>query len=53
MLAATILRSHPGATILHNLICSRAVPEVIREAGGVPVRTKVGHSFIKEVMAES
>jgi phosphomannomutase len=53
MLASTILRSHPGATILHNLICSRAVPEVVREHGGVPVRTKVGHSFIKQVMAET
>jgi len=53
MLAATILRSHPGATILHNLICSKAVPEVIREHGGVPIRTKVGHSFIKQVMAET
>ncbi len=53
MLASTILRSHPGATILHNLICSRAVTEVIREAGGVPVRTKVGHSFIKQVMADT
>ena len=53
ILASTILRSHPGATILHNLICSRAVPEVIREHGGVPVRTKVGHSFIKQVMADT
>jgi len=53
LLASTILRSHPGATILHNLICSRAVPEVIRECGGVPVRTKVGHSFIKQLMAET
>ncbi|MGD9999534.1 MAG: phosphomannomutase/phosphoglucomutase [Ilumatobacteraceae bacterium] len=53
ILASNILRSHPGATILHNLICSRAVPEVIREHGGVPVRTKVGHSFIKQVMAET
>ena len=53
MLASTILRSHPGATILHNLICSRAVPEVVREHGGVPVRTKVGHSFIKQIMAET
>ena len=53
ILAATVLRSHPGATILHNLICSRAVPEVIREHGGVPVRTKVGHSFIKQVMADT
>ncbi len=53
ILAATVLRSHPGAKILHNLICSRAVPEVIREHGGVPVRTKVGHSFIKQVMADT
>ena len=48
-----MLRTHPGATILHNLICSRAVPEVIVEHGGVPVRTKVGHSYIKQVMAET
>jgi phosphomannomutase len=53
LLAAGVLRSHPGATVLHNLICSKAVPEVIREHGGVPVRTKVGHSFIKEIMAET
>lgn len=53
LLASVVLRNHPGATILHNLICSRAVPEVIRECGGVPVRTKVGHSFIKQVMAET
>ncbi len=53
ILATSVLRKHPGATILHNLICSRAVPEVIREHGGVPVRTKVGHSFIKQIMAET
>jgi phosphomannomutase len=53
ILAAAVLRSSPGGTVLHNLICSRAVPEVIREHGGVPVRTKVGHSFIKKIMAES
>lgn len=53
ILAAAVLRTHPGATILHNLICSKAVPEVVREHGGVPVRTKVGHSFIKQVMAET
>ena len=53
LLAAAILRTNPGATILHNLICSRAVPETIREHGGVPVRTKVGHSYIKQVMAET
>jgi phosphomannomutase len=53
LLAAAVLRTSPGATVLHNLICSRAVPEVIREHGGVPVRTKVGHSFIKQRMAET
>ncbi len=53
LLAASVLRTNPGATILYNLICSRAVPEVIREHGGVPQRTKVGHSYIKQIMAES
>ena len=53
ILAAAMLRVHPGATVLHNLICSRSVPEVIRENGGVPVRTKVGHSFIKQIMAQT
>jgi phosphomannomutase len=53
ILAAAVLRTHPGATILHNLICSRSVPEIIRENGGTPVRTRVGHSNIKQVMAET
>ena len=53
LLAAGVLRTNPGATILHNLICSRTVPEVVREHGGVPVRTKVGHSFIKQRMLET
>jgi phosphomannomutase len=53
LLAAAMLRTHPGATVLHNLICSRSVPEVIREHGGTPVRTKVGHSYIKQVMADT
>lgn len=53
MVAATILEREPGATILHNLICSKAVPEIIRERGGTPVRTRVGHSFVKAVMAET
>jgi phosphomannomutase len=53
ILAVAMLRRHPGATVLHNLICSRAVPEVITEHGGVPLRTKVGHSFIKQVMADT
>jgi len=53
LIARWMLRRHPGATIIHNLITSRAVAEVVREAGGVPVRTRVGHSYIKQVMAES
>jgi phosphomannomutase len=53
LVAKGILAKSPGETILHNLICSKAVPEVIRESGGEPVRTKVGHSYIKQVMAET
>jgi phosphomannomutase len=47
------LMREPGASVVHNLICSKAVPERIRGAGGVPVRTRVGHSFIKQVMKET
>jgi phosphomannomutase len=53
LVAKGMLRREPGATILYNVICSWVVPEVIREEGGVPVRTRVGHSFIKEVMART
>jgi phosphomannomutase len=53
MVAAAMLAKYPGSTVLYNLICSKAVPEVITEAGGVPVRTRVGHSYIKAVMAET
>jgi phosphomannomutase len=53
IVAKVMLAKHPGATILHNLICSKAVPEIIRENGGTPVRTRVGHSLIKKVMAET
>jgi phosphomannomutase len=53
MAAKAMLERAPGATIVHNLICSRAVPEIVRENGGIPVRTRVGHSFIKQVMAET
>ena len=53
IVAVELLRRYPGATILHNLICSKAVPEVIREHGGTPVRTRVGHSLIKAVMADT
>jgi len=51
--AASLLEKHPGETVIHNLICSKAVPEIVREKGGTPVRTRVGHSFIKAVMAET
>lgn len=53
LVAARELAKHPGATIIHNLITSWSVPEVVREHGGVPVRTRVGHSFIKLEMADS
>ena len=53
LVAKAMLERYPGSTVVHNLICSWAVPEVIREAGGTPVRTRVGHSFIKQVMAET
>jgi phosphomannomutase len=53
LVATAMLERHPGARIVYNLICSWAVPEVIREHGGEPIRTRVGHSFIKQVMAET
>ncbi|HUP68684.1 MAG TPA: phosphomannomutase/phosphoglucomutase [Acidimicrobiales bacterium] len=53
MVAKAMLEKNPGSTIIYNLICSKAVPEVIKENGGTPVRTRVGHSFIKTVMAET
>ena len=53
MLAAGVLAKQPGSTILYNLICSKAVPEVVSERGGIPIRTRVGHSFVKQVMAET
>jgi phosphomannomutase len=53
IVAKGILDKHPGETVVHNLICSRSVPDIIRETGGTPVRTRVGHSFIKAVMAET
>lgn len=52
LIAQRYLEQHPGATIIHNLITSQAVPEVIAENGGTAVRTRVGHSFIKAQMAE-
>lgn len=53
IIAAWFLAREPGAKIVHNLICSKAVPELVRRAGGEPVRTRVGHSYIKQVMKET
>jgi phosphomannomutase len=53
LIAVRELATSPGAPIIHNLITSAAVPEIVLEHGGVPVRTRVGHSFIKARMAES
>lgn len=53
LIATRELAKHPGASVIHNLITSRSVPEIISEQGGVPVRTRVGHSFIKATMAET
>ena len=53
LVAASMLDKYPGSTVLYNCICSRVVAEVIAENGGVGVRTQVGHSFIKQVMADT
>ncbi len=53
IIADWFLADQPGSAVVHNLICSKAVPETIEAAGGVPIRTRVGHSYIKQVMAES
>ncbi|MCX0271403.1 phosphomannomutase/phosphoglucomutase [Nocardia zapadnayensis] len=53
LVAERELAKEPGATIIHNLITSRSVPELVTELGGNPVRSRVGHSFIKQLMASS
>jgi phosphomannomutase len=53
LIAVRELAKEPGAKIIHNLITSRAVPEIVREHGGEPIRERVGHSFIKATMAET
>ena len=53
LIASRELAKNPGATIIHSLISSRTVVEVINELGGVPVRSRVGHSYIKALMAET
>jgi phosphomannomutase len=53
LVAVRELAKDPGASVIHNLITSKAVPEIVVEHGGTPVRTRVGHSFIKQTMAET
>ncbi|GAC1431813.1 MAG: phosphomannomutase/phosphoglucomutase [Chloroflexota bacterium] len=52
LVASNLLRRFPGSTILYNLIVSRSVPELVESMGGTAVRTRVGHSFIKQIMRE-
>src|SRR5699024_7107386 len=53
LIAERYLDAEPGATIIHNLITSAAVPELVQDMGGIAVRTRVGHSFIKQRMADT
>ena len=53
LIASRELAREPGSAVIHNLITSRAVPELVTELGGTPVRTRVGHSYIKATMAET
>ncbi len=53
LIAAAMLGREPGATVVHNVICSKALPELVEELGGRTVRTRVGHSFMKQAMASS
>lgn len=53
LIARKLISEKPGSSVVHNLITSKAVPEIIRETGGSPIRTRVGHSYIKQIMAES
>jgi phosphomannomutase len=53
IVAEWFLERNPGAAVVHNLICSQAVHETITRAGGLPIRTRVGHSFIKQVMKDT
>jgi phosphomannomutase len=53
LVARAMLEKYPGATVLYNLICSKVVPETIEQYGGTAVRTRVGHSFIKQVMLDT
>ncbi len=53
LVARRILQTHPGEKIIYNCVNSRIVPETIKSYGGIPIRERVGHSFIKQTMAET
>lgn len=53
IIATVMLEREPGAMVVHNVICSRALEEIVQEQGGRTVRTRVGHSFMKQAMASS
>ena len=53
LLARRLLEGRPGEKVVHNLITSKAVPEIVTECGGIPIRTRVGHCYIETVMAET
>ena len=53
LIAVRELKRKPGSNIIYNLISSKVVPEVVKEHGGIPIRSRVGHSYIKKLMAES
>ncbi len=52
MVARLLLEKYPGSAVVYNLICSRTVPEIIESSGGIPIRSRVGHSYIKALMRE-
>jgi phosphomannomutase len=53
LVARSMLEKNPGSSIIYNLICSKSVPRIIKENGGNPIRTRVGHAFIKELMKKN
>jgi phosphomannomutase len=50
LVAKSVLEKEPGAAIIYSAVCSKALPELVRSAGGKPIRTKAGHSIIKPQM---
>ena len=53
LFARDILARHPGGTVIYDVKCSQRLPVVIRQAGGVPLLWKTGHSLIKAKLQET